>query len=248
MSHVTSKTITMNLNFCLYTAVVSSSMAEGVEIYVALRSAFASILPPDLHIIIYHPERDEKVRLAYSALREGSVYRIVIADAPAQGAGMSSSGTVKTRANIDAVRESWELPAWHEILPSSIAPPGEPYTWPRRISEALRSFAGKTKFRHEAAVWFLVNEVEGRCAREEDSPAQLTAGDVHRASQRMAMTQHNAREALVAIAEGPMTQTFVGGLGAALAEVEKEEKEKGESSGGPSAGGWEVQLATHLRQ
>jgi hypothetical protein len=246
MQHVTSKTITMVLNFAIYTATVSSSMAEGPEVYVALRSAFASILPPHLHIIVYHPTRDEKVRLAYSTLKEGGAYRIVVATSPAQGAGPSSSGTVKTRANIGQVRESWELLVSHEILPSSIAPPGEAYTWPRRISDALRSFAGKTKGRYEAAVWFLVNEVEGRCAREEDSPPQLTAGDVRRASQRMGMSQHNAREALEMVAEAPMTKTFVGGLGEALAEVEK--KEKGERSVGASAGGWEVQLAMHLRQ
>ncbi|KAF1917977.1 hypothetical protein BDU57DRAFT_571847 [Ampelomyces quisqualis] len=252
MQSVTSKTITMVLNFSLYNAIVSSNMAEGNEIYATLRSAFSSILPPHLHIIIYHPTRDEKVRLAYSTLKEGAAYRITIAAEPAQGTGMSSSGTVKTRADIAAVREFWELPASHEILPSSIAPPGDAYTWPRRITDALRSFAGNSKCRHEAAVWFLVKEVEGRCAREEDSPAQLTAGDIQRAWKRMVASEHTAREALEVMTEAPVNRMFVGGLGEALAEVEEEEEEEEEEESTSGAVGdqseWVFQLPTHFRR
>jgi hypothetical protein len=60
MQHINTKTVTMSLNRTICSATITSAMTNDNDIYAALRTAFNEDLAPDDHIILYHPDRDEK--------------------------------------------------------------------------------------------------------------------------------------------------------------------------------------------
>ncbi|KAH7089928.1 hypothetical protein FB567DRAFT_619273 [Paraphoma chrysanthemicola] len=222
MQHVHTKAITMSLNRIICSATITSAMTNDNDIYAALRNAFKEDLAPDDHIIIYHPDRDEKILLAYTTLKAGVLYRVERASKRAQGAGHNSGANRKIVTNIAEIMKHWALSDDTDILPVHISPPGAPTSWSRSLTDSLRSLSGWSKLRQEFALRFLVEEVEGRRARDDEAPGQVTAGDVKRAVKRM--QQYIAAEASEMVRED---EVYAGDLGKAVEEAAQEGKDSG---------------------
>jgi hypothetical protein len=252
------KTITMAMGLTTFTATISSNMSEGETIYNTLRAAFDSILHPGAHIVVYQPTGNEKVRLSYTTLKQGVTYRVEPAAERLQGAATSSAGTLRTRVDVEQILQNWGLEDPSQILPASIAPPNDPYSWARRMTHALRGMSGKHQCSHQTALWYLEQEVAARQERGDDGVYHLTAGDVSRATKKM--VEFMAQEATDIVEDGEANAVFVGGLAEAVEEAAQEcegegEEEEGAGAGaGEGAAGWQYQaagqfqIATHFRK
>jgi hypothetical protein len=215
------KTITMAIGLAIFNATISSTMGEGDDIYTALRSAFVDSIDPGAHIIVYYPTRDDKVRLSYAALKESVVHRVELATERFHGAATSAVGARRVCLDIEQIQSNWGLEDPTQILPSTIAPPGNPLAWARKLTDALRSMSGKHQCSHQTAVWYLEAEVAARQERSDDGVYHLTAGDVVRASKKMVAFM--AQEATDIVEDGEANAVFVGGLAEAVEVVEDEE-------------------------
>ena len=59
-----------------YYATINYIVREGEEIYGALRDTISGKIDPRMSIIVWHPSREEKVRLHFDHLHEGQLYRV----------------------------------------------------------------------------------------------------------------------------------------------------------------------------
>ncbi|KAH7392962.1 hypothetical protein BKA66DRAFT_567687 [Pyrenochaeta sp. MPI-SDFR-AT-0127] len=230
----------------IYTASVHSQMAEGNEIYQALRDTFRGKIGGFLHIIIHDPQHDnELVRLHYQALKEGREYLVTTSSVRMQGAGTASPATQKTAANLSIIMGHWELTDASLIFPPSIAPRvhdnhgrypttsnydtllEDPYRWPNRFCDELRRLSSRSENRHADAMHLLLGVVQARHEREEHGVRQVTTGDI-----RIAVQRRIQQLADLALAEMPeekeATQTFAGGMGESLAEIAQMAVEEGD--------------------
>ncbi|KAF1844726.1 uncharacterized protein K460DRAFT_365670 [Cucurbitaria berberidis CBS 394.84] len=232
------KIITMLEGDDTYHATITSIMAEGDEIYNALRGAFFGKIGPGLSIIIYHPTRDEKVRLHYPSLKEGQTYRIATATERQQGVGSAASGgTQKTLRHIAVIQEHWKLADASHIVPYEIAPrlPDElgrlpiasmgeggvlqdPHLWPARLADELRKLSGRSVDRQAVAIQYLTAAVQARHERDDSGLWQMTSGDIKDAVRRM--TESIADQAYGELPEEKAyTETYAGGLAEAAMQA-----------------------------
>jgi GMP synthase-like glutamine amidotransferase len=100
------KLIMMRFGDYTYWGHIASTLKEGDEVYNALRGAFSGVLEPSQDIIIWHPDRDEKVRSDYHHLFSGPAYRIeATLEGRPQGPGVSASGYKKVQKYVEAIRK-----------------------------------------------------------------------------------------------------------------------------------------------
>lgn len=241
---VSYKKITMHYLDEVYTTSINSAMAEGDEIYQALRDVFSSEIHESWHIVIQDMQHDnELVRLHYNTLKQGRDYLITISPERLQGAGTSSAATRKTAENIAVILDHWKLTEASLIFPPSIAPrvqnghgnyptasdpdtlPQDPYLWPTRLTSELRKLSVRSQNMHDTAMEFLLNAVLARHDREERAVKHATTGDI-----KIAIQNRIQQVADRAVAELPeekaATETYAGGLGESLPDVTEEAVEE----------------------
>jgi len=247
------KFIMMRFGDDVYWGQVSSSLKEGDETYNALRATFSGVLEPTQDIIIWHPERDEKVCLDYHHLVEGPTYRIEATfGGRQQGSGAEASGGYKKAQQcLEAIRKHWELGDDGEILPAWIAPRnGEgnlvaPRDWPARFAGEVRKLSGHSVGRYQVAMGYLVAAVEARRERGE-YPGEVTSGDCKTAMARM-MTG-TADQAYAQLPEEiAATQMFAGGLAEAAQQALEEIEGEGAAVGFGYEEGGRFNIGTHFR-
>ena len=248
-----SKSIAMRLGYDTYFADVPSTLKEGDEAYNALRQAFVRVLEPSYDIIIWHPGREEKVRLDYKHLHTDVEHRIEMTlKGRQQGPGVSASGGYKkVQRHIEAIRGHWKLGDDSEILPGEMAPRDDggnlipPCDWSARSADEVRKLSGHSVDRHEVAIGYLVAAMRARCVPGVDT-WEVTSGDCKAAMARMMAS--TADQAYVQLPEERVdTQLFAGGLAEAAQQALEETEGEGAAVGSGYEEGGKFNIGTHSR-
>lgn len=189
------KLIKMRYNSATITASISSEMTDA-EIYRELHTAFINTVG-SYHIVIIDPYRNILATLAYTELKEGTVYIITTSAERIQGAGTASRASKTTLANLAIVMQDWRLAHAGQIFPVDIAPRTvnaegkqpllgdlqhtgllEPELWSARFTSELRRLSRRSQGMHVEIMHLVRWEIEGRHEREESPVKYVTTIDL----------------------------------------------------------------------
>lgn len=156
-------------------------------IYERVRAAFQPHIG-DSEIEVQHYRDGKRINLGYHGLVHGGVYQLRVVMERTHGPGHNNSATRKTKIAVDMVIRQWNVSdGRHHILPPSIAPTVplqdntvqggdsqptsvlDPYLWPTRFAEKLRSLSSNTQGseKHSEVIQRLKSALEARLQRSE---------------------------------------------------------------------------------
>ncbi|KAF2855060.1 hypothetical protein T440DRAFT_539165 [Plenodomus tracheiphilus IPT5] len=213
------KEITLQCGILDITASISRDMADGDEIYAALRKAFRGGLHEDLYIGVRTPG-------------EHRTYTVTTSLEPIHIPAPVPKGARNIANNLAIIAEHWGLADASTIFPPDIAPPKpgiyegyekvglhpqDPTNWSRNFVEDLKKLSFRTKGRYAEAMQLIIAAMHARYKKMQYPDWPVQTDDI-----RKALRKHRENMADAALEMMPeekeSTEMFAGGSVAGLDE------------------------------